>query len=100
MELITTLEACQLLIGAQHYKLFRRMFRKLEGAPQPVKRRGYGSCNRYDKAEIIAFGKDRDVLKEIKKAWSIYIMEWQENDRAKKAVDQELFRGYLSLRAA
>jgi hypothetical protein len=100
MELITTLEACQLLIGAQHYKLFRRMFRKLEGAPRPVKKRGYGSCNRYDKAEIIAFGKDRDVLKEIKKAWSIYIMTWQENDRAKKAVDQELFRGYLSLRAA
>jgi hypothetical protein len=78
MELITTLEACQLLIGAQHYYRFRSMCKRMKDFQAPVIRRGAGP-NRYNKAEIIEYGKNHNVLRLMNNAYVEYRKQWQQS---------------------
>jgi hypothetical protein len=77
MELITTLEACQLLIGAKHYYRFRSMCLRMKDFPQPVIKRGAGFPNRYNKAEIIEYGRSNNVLRLMNNAYAEYRNKWQ-----------------------
>jgi hypothetical protein len=79
MELITTLEACQLLIGAKHYYRFRSMCLRMKYFPQPVIKRGAGQPNRYNKAEIIEYGKNHNALRLMNNAYVEYRKKWQES---------------------
>lgn len=79
MELITTLEACQLLIGAKHYYRFRSMCLRMKDFPQPVIKRGAGFPNRYNKAEIIEYGKNHNVLRLMNNAYVEYRKKWQKS---------------------
>ncbi|MEF3075209.1 hypothetical protein V2P20_09240 [Methylobacter sp. Wu1] len=84
MELVSTLEACQILIGGKHFRLFKRMFGQLEGAPKVVTKRGWGHTNMYRRDEIIVFGKDRDVLAELRTAFNAYIYEYQQRKKGRR----------------
>jgi hypothetical protein len=66
MKLITTSEARSILVDERHHALFLSMFGRIEGAPKPVDKRG--RANLYSRKEIIAFGKNNDVLKMLNKA--------------------------------
>jgi hypothetical protein len=83
MELITTLEACQLLIGAQHYYRFRSMCKRMKDFPRPVIRRGTGP-NRYNKAEIIEYGKNHNVLRLMNSAYVEYRKQWLKDKESQR----------------
>jgi hypothetical protein len=91
MKLITTLEACQLLIGAQHYYRFRSMCLRMKGFPQPVIKRGAGFPNRYNKAEIIEYGKNHNVLRLMNNAYVEYRQQWlkgKEDQRLASSINE------------
>jgi hypothetical protein len=90
MELITTLEACQLLIGAQHYYRFRSMCKRMKDFPAPVIRRG-AVPNRYNKAEIIEYGKNHNVLRLMNNAYVEYRQKWlkgKEDQRLASSINE------------
>jgi hypothetical protein len=98
MKIITTLEACQLLIGAQHYYRFRSMCKRMKDFPAPVIKRGAGP-NRYNKADIIEYGKNHNVLRLMNNAYVEYRKQWlkgKEGQRLASSInDNNLFVQFM-----
>jgi hypothetical protein len=85
MKLITTLEACQILVGAQHYQRFRSMFGRMKDAPQP-KKQGPGKLNWYSQSEVIEYGKNHNALRLMNNAFTEYRQEWMQSKISRNTV--------------
>jgi hypothetical protein len=85
MKLITTLEACQILIGAQHYQRFRSMFLRMKDAPRP-KKQGPGKLKWYSHSEVVEYGKNHNALRLMNNAFSEYRHELMQSKISRNTV--------------
>jgi hypothetical protein len=84
-DLISMLEATQIMIGDRHYTRLRSVFGRMKDAPKPVKR-GPGKKNWYDRREIIEYAENHDVIRLMNNAFTELRNERSQQSRERERI--------------